>query len=617
MRRWVFWVVWAVVGCGTVANPAYDGPGDDDDGGEVPCSTDGDCDDSDACNGVETCAQGICASGEPIKCDDGVDCTRDTCDPTDGACVILPDHSRCPAGDLCRGADGCVPGPSCDDDAGCDDGIHCNGVETCDTAFGCLAGDVPSCDDGTECTVDRCDVQRDACGSVPDHAACDDGESCNGAEECEPNEGCVAKDIPDCDDGVACTRDTCRDGGDACVQVPDDGRCDDGDACNGSETCDAEDGCGAGIALDCDDGIACTVDDCDAVLGCVHAPLDALCSDGVFCNGPEDCALGVGCVAALPPACGDADACTTDSCDEGLDRCVHPIVDVDGDGHGSLGCGGDDCDDADASVHPGAPEICDGVSNDCDALVDEGCVTNDVCADAIDMGGGGTFVGTTAGTANDYDSCGATSDGPDVVYRFTLAAREIVYLDTFGSDYDTILSIRDGCAGTEVVGGCDDDACGFESQIAMELAAGTYYVVVDGWDGDAGDFFLHYRKVGCAGATRMSADGSYSGTTCGAGSDTSASCGGVGPDRAYFFTQCPGDHVVTADTCGDLWDTVLAVREDGCGNAAEEVACDDDACVGLQSSLATVVDEGIYFVIVDGYGEATCGNYTVDVDLDE
>lgn len=52
----------------------------------VECLDDSHCDDGVACNGIETCVSGECQPGIPLDCDDGNECTLDTCEPEEG-CV--------------------------------------------------------------------------------------------------------------------------------------------------------------------------------------------------------------------------------------------------------------------------------------------------------------------------------------------------------------------------------------------------------------------------------------------------------------------------------------------------------------------------------------------------
>jgi Putative metal-binding motif/Dictyostelium (slime mold) repeat len=122
------------------------------------------------------------------------------------------------------------------------------------------------------------------------------------------------------------------------------------------------------------------------------------CVENKDCEGLGDLCFPVGCVNEIcqdrtPVNCDDANPCTTDSCDPSNGMCLHPpsTLDLDKDGHraplsgkapGEPNSCGDDCDDTNAMAFPGGVEVCDGVDNDCNGVVDDGAQFSPV-GDAI------------------------------------------------------------------------------------------------------------------------------------------------------------------------------------------------------------------------------------------
>lgn len=103
----------------------------------------------------------------------------------------------------------------------------------------------------------------------PNGSSCTDSNACTVGDHC--SYGTCVGSPRTCTDGNPCTTDACNPpSGCTFPKVPDGTACGDGNACNGLETCQSK-VCTAGPAPICDDGNACTVDSCDAGSGCVHA----------------------------------------------------------------------------------------------------------------------------------------------------------------------------------------------------------------------------------------------------------------------------------------------------------------------------------------------------------
>ncbi len=207
------------------------------------CQDDGDCNDLQFCNGEEMCSGGSCLPGTAPDCDDDVECTTDSCDEVADTCVNAPDDGLCDNGLFCDGGEwcdaisGCQAGTpidcddgvdctvdSCDEESDgctnlpsdtlCDDALYCNGIETCHPIDGCQPGSSVHCDDGVTCTIDSCDEDLDTCVYLPDDSACDNGVFCDGIESCDPLMDCVFGTDP-------CLGQVCNESEDSCCAMTD------------------------------------------------------------------------------------------------------------------------------------------------------------------------------------------------------------------------------------------------------------------------------------------------------------------------------------------------------------------------------------------------------------
>jgi cysteine-rich repeat protein len=253
--------------------------------------------------------------------------------------------------------------------------------------------------------------------------------------------------------------------------------------------------CATGVCQDglvdageeCDDDNTTPGDGCedDCTFTC---ELDEDCQDGNACNGAEVCDVTAHtCSSGTAPTCDDGDACTTDSC-EMASGCVNASVLVDGDGDGHAAptatCGGDDCNDAAATVFPGAVEgcgttmdlNCDGMTSstptwyaDCDrdGYAASGASTAVACTAPTSIPVGCTSVGWTsrAPTSGAID-CQATNSSarPGQTAWFSSAIS--------GTNYDYNCS---GSSTTEF--GRRDVRTFVECALSREVCTGTTY-----WD---------------------------------------------------------------------------------------------------------------------------------------
>jgi len=230
-------------------------------------------------------------------------------------------------------------------------------------------------------------------------------------------------------------------------------------------------------------------------------------------------------------------------------------------------------------------------------------------------------LGATGGCFDDYDEIcpfsGSTS--PDVVYSYTPAVNEAITIDLCNSSYDTKVYVYENAVTPGAPLACNDDACpGFRSQLlCVGVSAGnTYYIVIDGYGGDFGDYELNVTSCGttCQGNDDIASAEVIpglpyidNGTTVVCNNDYDEICPygpHTSPDVVYSYTPAANE-IIKLSLCNSSYDTKMFVYENA-ATPGSPYACDDDGCgsaAGYTSNIECMPITGgnTYYIVIDGY----------------
>lgn len=327
----------------------------------------------------------------------------------------------------------------------------------------------------------------------------------------------------------------------------------DSDDTGGDSAAPDEHGDGYGADVDCDDTDEGSFpgapercngrdDDCDEVVDedAVDAPdwYPDADGDGYGAGDPVRACTAPEGTAAYAGDCDDGDgryhpgAEETDCADPADYNCDGQAGGTDGDGDGWAAC--EECADGDPTRHPGVPEVCDELDQDCDGVIDEDAA--DATEWYIDRDGDGygdpSATERACGPGEGRTDRGSDCDDGDA--GISPAAEEV---PTDGVDQD--------CDGWDA--GVDSDGDGLEDETEVDL--GTDPTDPDGDDDGWSDGEEHLGNTDPEDADDHPYTGGWEIDACRHDlTSTGTAVGDVAPD--FALTDVYGEAVHLHDFCG-------------------------------------------------------------------
>jgi hypothetical protein len=234
------------------------------------------------------------------------------------------------------------------------------------------------------------------------------------------------------------------------------------------------------------------------------------------------------------------------------------------------------------------------------------------------------LMGVTGGMSTvPSTGCQGTATGPENVYTLTLTAPTGVVLSTEGTNtsFDTIVSVRRTCADVMTQVACDDDGGDMPSTssiVRTALPAGTYSVIVDGFNGQSGRYTLSASTFAidtnaiCATATALTSTGLMAQDLARGGNAATACAAGGSPQHWYSITVPANTQAtVRATPTGmtPMWTPVVRILD----------TCDATTCLANGTggtgtvASATVINSGsttrTYLVSVNANSATATGTF--------
>ena len=243
---------------------------------------------------------------------------------------------------------------------------------------------------------------------------------------------------------------------------------------------------------------------------------------------------------------------------------------------------------------------------------DDGYEPNDSCAAARYLGGVGyVYWGSALVVKINNEDWYRIS----VPYGGTLTAQ----VSFTSSQGDIDMGLYDGCGGS-LVGSSTSTGNG-ESIVYTNNtgAARDYYIRVYLYDDTRNQYAFSTNVTApsppasdsCGNALTMTEGQTITGATNFATTDGNASCGASSATRDVWYAyRAPCTGILTVDSSGSGYDTVLSAHSGCPGTTANQITCNDDAFFGVNwSQISLSVNKGsLYYIRVSGYN-GLFGNY--------